>query len=183
RIFITAPSDQAGIKLSGGASVLSHVEIDMSAGGGQKQAALVVDAAAATDIVAISTAPEGRGCEVIHNSTLTDALCEATLANGKGVATYIGVGPGTTNNSVLKNVTAIAAGTGGIGIDALSANMAGQDQNIFVTNTIARGQPGHADVQAAQGPGAMSTATITIDHSNFGFESTIPIPGDHVIDA
>jgi hypothetical protein len=83
---------------------------------------------------------------------------------------------------VIRNVTAIATADSSVGIEAQNATAPGEDQQLTVTNSIARGEPNMADVAVVYGPMSMSNATITIDHSNFGFES-FPSQNDRVVDA
>ena len=184
RVFLATAAQVAGVSLSGAGSKLRNLEIEVQAAGGMgsKQIALQLDNTQASQVIARNTAAEGRACVVLHASVLTDSVCHATQTFAKGVATYTGVGPGTTNSSVLRNVTAIATANAGVGIEALSALNAGEDQLLTVSNAIARGQPGQADVAVlSAGVGAMSQATITIDHSNFGFES-FPPGNDRVLE-
>jgi hypothetical protein len=183
RIFIDTDNDSSGFSLTGAGTEARHFEVHHHASLGSRQAAFTLDNAEATDIVARIVSPQGKACVVLHDSLLTDSLCEATAPDAKGIATYTGVGPGLPNNSVLRNVTAIATAAGSVGIQALSGNNPGEDQHLTVTNAIARGGPGSADV-AADNTGTMSgNATITIDHSNFGFEGHLPPgSGDRVVD-
>ncbi len=186
RVFVETTSNNAGISLTGQDATIRHVEIQVHpmAAMGSKQVGLLLDNARGSDMIVTSVSPEGRGCVVLHTSRLTDSVCHATQTNAKGVATYTGVGPGTTNNSVLRNVTAIATNTAGRGIEALGSANPGEEQVLTVSNTIARGQPGQADVAVLYPvpPPPPSEVTILLDHSNFGFES-YPQPGnDRVLD-
>jgi hypothetical protein len=182
RIFInTTNNDESSFALTGSGSRARHLEVYQQASMGSRQAAFVIANGQASDIISHTTASQGKACVVLGDSLLTNSLCEATRPDAFGIATYTSVGPGLPNNSVLRNVTAIATGENSYGIRAYGGASAGQDQHLTVTNAIARGGPGDADV-GADNPGA-GTATVTIDHSNFGFESALPPgSGDRVVD-
>jgi hypothetical protein len=186
RIFFSSSNNNiAALGLSGSGARVRHLAINVMPPtmDGMKQSALTLDGAEATDIIARNTGAEGRGCIVLGNAVLKNSLCYASAANGRGVATYEGVGPGLPNSSVLRNVTAIAQGSGSNGIQAFGGNNPSDDQTITVTNSIARGAPGLADVAADRAPGGAGEAIVNIDHSNFGFEGALPAgTGDRVVD-
>jgi hypothetical protein len=183
RIFLDTGNDTSGLSLTGAGTKARHFEVHHHASLGSRQAAFTLDNAEATDVVARIVSPQGKACVVLHASLLTNSLCEATATNAFGIATHTGVGPGEPNNSVLRNVTAIAAAAGSNGIHAFGGNDAADDQNLTVTNAIARGCPACADVAADNAPGGFGTAIVTIDHSNFGFEGALPAgSGDRVVD-
>jgi hypothetical protein len=187
RIFISdGGSGTIGLTLAGSGAQVRHLYIEMRPGG-QRQAALALSNTQGSDIVTRNAAAQGRGCLVLGNSTLTNSVCESVVQDGKGIATYTNVGPGAPNNSVLRNVTAIASAdfsggtpfSGGTGIEAFAGNNSGEDQHITVTNSIARGS--YVDIAANEGFMAAGVAIVTTDHSNYGFESA-PVDGSEVVD-
>lgn len=186
RIFVATGNDASALVLPGPGTKARHLELQQRPSSGSRQAALELDNAEATDIVVHNFAPQGKACVVLHDSLLRNSLCEASGAsstNAMGIATFTGVGPGAVNNSVLRNVTAIAPGAGGVGIEALAGNNTGEDQHLTVSNAIVRGASGSADVGADNPPGGSGVATVTIDHSNFGFVSSLPVgSGVRVVD-
>jgi hypothetical protein len=175
RIFLAPAANEGGLELTGGS--VRHLELQARPPSDSKQAALLIDNGRATDVVARSITSEGRGCIVLHTSVLTDSVCEAVSTHGDifGVATFSGIGPGLANNSVIRNVTAIAKfGTGptfnsGAGIVAYAGTS--ESQHLTVSNSIARG-PELSDLEVLDSdPDSGDAGEITIDHSNFGFES------------
>jgi hypothetical protein len=187
RIFLDTGNNSTGFGLTGVNTEARHFEVHHHASSGSRQAAFLLNDAEATDIVARIVSPQGKACVVLGTSLLTNSVCEATATSAFGIATHTGVGPGADNSSVLRNVTAIAQGSGSIGIHAYGGNFPGEDQSLTVTNAIARGGPGQADVAANRpcpNPGdPCGNAVVTIDHSNFGFEGALPPgSGDRVVD-
>jgi hypothetical protein len=179
RIFVSPANAVSALRLT--QATVRHLEVQARpTSGGFHQPAFTIDNGQAADIVARSFAANARGCVVLHTSVLTDSLCEAISPVGDifGVATFLGVGPGEANNSVVRNVTAIARfgpgvqSSGGAGIVAFAGAGAAGDQHLTVSNTIARGpQTIDLRVDDPDGPTSGGMAEITIDHSHFGFES------------
>lgn len=173
RIFGFTAADTSVLDVTGAGAKVRHLEIHQLSGG-SRQGAFVFDGAEANDLIVVNAANQGKACILLGTSVLRDSVCEATASDGVAVSSWRTQGDPGANNSTIRNVTAIAPGSGGTGIQALAGNGAADDHHFDITNTIARG--GHADVAADNLPaGAMGTATITIDHSNFGFESQLPV--------
>ncbi len=97
----------------------------------------------------------------IDGSTVRNSIVVAT---GPG-AVAIRSNSNSTSNSVLRNVTAIAPGSGGVAVDAFAATPAG---NVFIgaNNVIARGGPGGASF-GARTDNAGGHATIGIGSSAY----------------
>jgi hypothetical protein len=131
-------------------------------------AGLTFDGSQASDVIAITTGSEGRGCVLLGNSVLTNSVCEATGNQGHGIFPYRFTASPASNTSTIRNVTVIASGTSGIGIEAIGGSTVMDAQNLTVTNTIVVVPSNQAAIMATKQTGA---AKITIDHSNFGFES------------
>src|SRR3954454_8723015 len=95
---------------------------------------------------------------------LKNSLCVATGANGSSVLTTGVLFPGP-NVVTLRNVTAIASGTGAnaAGVHVESANAAGRTSELTMVNTIARGTA--ADVSVLKYDG--QSASVVARFSNF----------------
>jgi hypothetical protein len=128
---------------------LSYVQID-----GPTSAPLEVDQNTQADQVYVH-ATGGDACLVY--GTLIDSVCWASAASGEAVS-----GAATsTYTPVLRNVTAEATASGGVGVEYHTS----APGSIIVTavNLIAHGTSQDLKVQAD----APANATINIDHSNF----------------
>lgn len=109
------------------------------------------------------------GISLTGGALVTDSL--AVASDAKGVAVEGQVAPGTEK---VENVTAIASGQGGIGIEALQGESS-TGSTMSVLNTVARGDPkGYDDVVGqinANDPNCYyATCTygsVTISYSNF----------------
>jgi hypothetical protein len=109
---------------------------------------------------------QGDGAEVQVDSTLRDSLVTSALKDGRAVHTATN---GGTNTAHYRNVTAIATGPGGVGIQALALGAAGR-ATVHATNVIAVGDPGGAGVRArTDSTGAQ--ATVVLSHSSSAVES------------
>jgi hypothetical protein len=166
RIFTNA---QYGLDLGGAGDTARHLEIQQSASNVVNQHALVIQDGQATDVVVRNATAGGRACTLLGSSVLTNSVCEATAQDGRGVFPYRdSVGP-LANSSIIRNATIVASyGMSGTGVYAQGGATPGIDENLTVTNSIIIAYTGTL-AYAQAGTGA---ASITIDHSNFGFQST-----------
>lgn len=169
RIFTNALN---GVDLEGAGVTARHFEVDQVANG-TNQHALVFDGAVASDLVARNIGGnQGKACTLLANSTLTSSVCEATGTSGNAIFPYrINGTPGApkANHSIIRNVTAVASGTSGLGILALGGSDPADVQDLTVTNTIIIVPTGGVAIQATD---QTADAFIRIDHSNFGFQSS-----------
>ncbi len=165
RIFTNA---LFGLDLGGSGSTARHLEIHQSANGSY-QSALVLESGQATDLVLRNIGgSSGAACTLLGTSQLTDSVCEATGPNAYGVFPYRrAVGP-LANSSIVRNATVVAPVVSSTGIYAQGGDAAEKAENLTVTNTII--VAGGTSVAAFAGTG---DASITIDHSNFGFQSDL----------
>lgn len=118
----------------------------------------------ATVVHRVSALGDDRGIQVNGGATVTDSVATASSATGVAVDDLVG---GNQNSLELRNVTAIATGTSGIGVRAGAG--AGQPATVHAKNVIARGPL--ADVQAEQSAAFCSPnctpGTLTVGFSNF----------------
>src|SRR4051812_6725386 len=169
RIFgATTGNNTSVLDLSGSGTKLRHLEIQQL-GTAVHPAALTFDGVQAGNLVAIATGSGGRGCVLLGSSVLMNSVCEAGASSGIAVFPYRDTASPAANTSTLRNVTALAPGAGGLGILSIGGPTAGDAENITVTNTIVVVPSNQAAIQAFKQTG---DATITIDHSNFGFQSS-----------
>jgi hypothetical protein len=108
-------------------------------------------------VVVISSSTAGCG---LSNATLLDAICVSKGAGGAGLNVNWS---GGTHANVLRNVTAIGAGTNGVGL--LSTASSGATISIDAKNVIARGSGTGDDVHSLADK--TSSTTVALDHSNY----------------
>jgi hypothetical protein len=128
--------------------------------------ALFLGAGTAEQIVARSTR---SGCDLLATpagTTLRDSLCWVNNAPGASSAVFVSSSVNAVSN--LRNVTAIATGSSSQGI-FVSGDGSGATTTVDARNVIARGGAPNADVWADTIAGA--TATVTLDHSNYGTQN------------
>ena len=167
RIFGSTGDNTSLLDISGTGVKLRSVEIHQL-GTALHPAALTFDGSQANDVIAIATGSEGRGCVLLGNSLLTNSVCQATGNTGYGIFPYRMTATPSANTSVIRNVTAIASGSPATGIYAIGGSAPTDAQNLTVTNTIIVVPSGQAALLATT---QTAEGKITIDHSNFGFES------------
>jgi hypothetical protein len=168
RIFTNA---QYGLDLGGAGGTARHLEIQQSASNVVHQHALVLQDGQATDVVVRNATGGGRACTLLGSSVLTNSVCEATAQDGRGVFPYRdGTNP-AANSSIIRNATVVASGSGGYGITAFGGPAPADTENLTVTNTIIIVPSGSLAIGAF--PGSGGDASITIDHSNFGFQNDL----------
>lgn len=135
---ISSVASSGAVDLAYG-STISHVEIDYSG----SQAALQLDGAFAdhVEVVSSSTAagPGSAACEVagpgsLAAATITDSLCIQTGTNAVAIG---GEANGGTWGATVRNVTAVATGTGGVGADFGQAGTG--STTAAIVNSIIRG--------------------------------------------
>jgi hypothetical protein len=103
----------------------------------------------------------------IKNSVIRNSIVVASGDWGDALQTDAN---GVDSAGTYRNVTAIATGSGGVGIKAWAFGN-GDAVNVLARNVIARGGPGGSGFEArAVNPG--TTAKITVGHSNFPDAST-----------
>ena len=158
-----------GLDLAGSGSKARHFEIHQSANGSY-QSALVLDSGQASDMVLSNLGgSSAAACTLLGSSTLTNSVCEATGSNAYGIFPYRRtVGP-LANSSIIRNATVVAPGTGATGIYAVGGDTADKAENLTVTNTIVSPQTNTSLFAYPQ----TGDATITIDHSNFGYQNDL----------
>jgi hypothetical protein len=158
-----------GLDLGGSGSQARHLEIHQAAGNSNQQAFLI-ESGQASDLVVSTAGSGGKACTLLGSSVLTNSVCEATGQDGRGVFPYRTSANPVANSSIVRNATVVASGTGPIGITAIGGNTAADAQNLVVTNTIIIVPSGQTAISAVPQTG---DASITIDHSNFGFQNDL----------
>ncbi|HEX3824109.1 MAG TPA: choice-of-anchor Q domain-containing protein [Mycobacteriales bacterium] len=113
----------------------------------------------------IATTDNGIACELLPSAELTDSLCDASGKDGVGIFTFLPpLASGETATATLVGDTAVAQGSGGIGIYATTA--ANDLLDVDATNLIAMGA---ADgVFLDNGNSGLSGAAMTASHSDLG---------------
>jgi hypothetical protein len=172
RIFgATTGNNTSVLDLSGAGVRLRHVEIHQL-GTDPGPIALIFDGAQASDIIAIAAETgnySNKGCTLLGNSVLTNSVCEANGQSGVAVFPYRTTDAPHANTSTIRNVTAIASGSQGTGIEAIGGSTTSDNQTLTVRNTIVAVPSGQTALYAYKQTG---DAIITIDHSNFGYQGT-----------
>lgn len=164
RLHFSGPNGD-GLWLQHGSN-LRYVEIEQPTPGART---LVAELSSIDQVIARSAAIQNTPTLIAHDSTVTDSIFIATGDGGAAVGSdvyYLGT-PNTT--VTLRNVTAIATGTGGIGI--LGGGF-GTPTNLLIRtiNVIARGGPGgYGLVADAEG----SAATIAVDASRSNYPNAM----------
>src|SRR3954447_14138336 len=135
RIFGKTGDNTSLLDLAGTGVKLRNVELRQDSVA-LHPAGLTFDGSQASNVVAITTGSEGRGCVLLGSSVLSNSVCEATGNQGHGIFPYrFGSNP-AANTSTIRNVTAIASGMSGTGIEAIGGSAVMDAQNLTVTNTI-----------------------------------------------
>ena len=99
-------------------------------------------------------------CAVANATVLRDSVCWTAEPSSSAIAASSG---GGVHNPRLRNVTAVATGTGSFGINAGASS--GAQVAVRGKNVIARGAVDDLVVNTDSGPG--SGAVIALDHSNY----------------
>lgn len=119
-------------------------------------------------------------CSLDPGTTLLDSVCWAHAGSPSAGAIFTESASAGTNQVTLRNVTAIAADTEGVGIFG-EVESPGTSFTIAATNVITRG--GGHDVFIENGGGATSHASVALKNSNFatvkeqGSNATVTTPG------
>jgi hypothetical protein len=164
RLHFAGPNGD-GLWLQHG-SDLRYVEVEQPTPGART---LVVRLASIDQVIARSAGTSNTPTLIAHDSTVANSIFIATGDGGAAVGSnvyYLGTANGTVT---LRNVTAIATGSGGVGI--LGTGF-GTPTNLLIRtiNVIARGGPGgYGLVADAQG----SAAAITVDASRSNYPNAI----------
>jgi hypothetical protein len=140
-------------------STLRYVEVVSAAG----ETALATKNAT-VDQVIVRARGDVAGTAYVEISTIRNSIVVASAPNGRAITT---VAYGAYNNSVLRNVTAIAAGSGGVAVEAHAHTGPGSNAFIAAWNVIARGGYGGASFQART-DNSDAQASIFLGYSNYG---------------
>jgi hypothetical protein len=144
-----------GVALVNPDASLRHLEIDYS---GPNEALDALASLMVEQVVARSSG--GQGCVIEQDTTIRDSVCFDSAPNGVAAKFQPSSGTHTAN---MRNVTAVATGSGSEGIFVTATN--NPDQETLVgKNVIARGVS--TDV-AAQAGNTLTVATATMSNSNY----------------
>ncbi|HEX6652381.1 MAG TPA: hypothetical protein VF072_06535 [Thermoleophilaceae bacterium] len=160
RLHFSGPKGD-GLWLENG-SDLRYVEIDQPT---PTARTLVVELGHVDQVIARTAGTLNFPALIAHDSTVTNSIFVSTGDSGAAVGTYVNY-LGTPNTTVtLRNVTAIATGSGGIGI---LGGAYGTPTNLLIRtiNVIARGGPGGYGL-VADAEGSAATVTIDAARSNY----------------
>jgi hypothetical protein len=148
----------AGVYVRG---TLSDVNVNVPVGVGAPSRAVKLEDAndSVERVYAHNANPSRRACDL--SGTVRDTICWES-GNG-GVAVELSLGPTFSDTATLRNVTAIASGTASVGTQAFAGGV-NSSAVLTATNVISRGTMTDVVVSADQ---ASSTATVTLDHSNY----------------
>ncbi|HEY7629386.1 MAG TPA: choice-of-anchor Q domain-containing protein [Thermoleophilaceae bacterium] len=160
RIFT---NQSPGVVAFDGDALLSHFAIEQSGVAGDP--ALVLDSGTASGIYAHSTTTGAFpiACSAYTSagaSRILNSVCWSSSPNGWGF--FDTAGGGGSHTPTLRNVTAIASGAGGVGLEADADN--GATVAITAINVIAKGT---TDVKAVTSGAMNPAASVAFDHSNF----------------
>jgi hypothetical protein len=160
------PFQQRGFQVTNPSAVVRHLEINHSHSLGGT--ALSIFGGVAERMVVKSTT--GEACGPYFAALLRDSVCWSTASGKAGVGTI--VGGAASDAPTLRNVTAIGSGgqtASGILVEAFN----GADLTMNAKNVIASGGvpgSGGGDVEAVTDSAASTSATITLDNSNYDAE-------------
>ena len=115
-------------------------------------------------------------CGLGYSGLARDLLCVTSSANGAAVDDSWG---GGTGDLIVRNLTAVATGTGSYGIraDALSVNT---NLDIHARNVIASGTL--ADIRATENPPSDSTSESDVNLTNSNYDLRVEGGGGNVTD-
>jgi hypothetical protein len=160
-------------------TTLSHVEIDTAV---SSRNIINLDGTV-EDLISRSATPGAIACDSsFANATIVyrDSACLSSGADSVAIGTSVGTSAGTFT-AHLRNVTAIATGSGSLGLDFSVQGVAGTNYTVDGKGVIARGVAGDARVAAlSQPPHDPNTGphtTVTLDHSNYGTADAITDAG------
>jgi hypothetical protein len=155
-------------------ATLSHLEIKAEAFEGS---AVTMEAGVIEGVVARSTRSPAGACH-IWDGTVRDSIClneAGGVAIGADLAAF-----GGTWDIVLRNVTAIASGTGSIGAD-FAFYGEGVVANIQAKAVLVRGEKADVVARGLSRRGVPdssgSSTTITLDHSDYATVETMTSEG------
>jgi hypothetical protein len=155
------------LMISGAGSQVRHLEIDQSGPQLAFHAAFGFAGSLASDLVVRAAGQDANACTILGSATLRDTVCEAPGKDAGAISEF--KMDASINAATFRNVTAFATGEGGIAMEAITGGTAGDTETITAVNSIFRGQPGHADLQASSGSGG--PASIALQYSNYFFRS------------
>jgi hypothetical protein len=144
-------------------SLLRYVEIDQADANGT---ALGVFGAKVDQVIA--KAP-GLAVNSRETSTIRNSIAVASGTNARALLTSAD-GGGDTNTVTLRNVTAIATGSGGVPIEATASTTG--TATIHLVNVIAYAGPGAISLTARTDDSG-AQATITATHTNYQSVDTV----------
>ena len=158
-------------------ATIADIQIDNVASGvfPHNGAAFTVEAGGIAErIVARSTEAPAITCTMLGGGTIRDAVCLNEASSGTAIGASLSAGA-TTHTLTLRNVTAVASGSGSIGMwFAYFGNEPGNIFNVGAKSVIARGQL--VDVRASGlrlgSTGTGATTNITLDHSSYATADT-----------
>ena len=160
-------SNDDGVEVNNAGAMVRRLRIEHS---GAFRAFENFNSAIAEQIIAHTTAADAA-CDSGVGVTLRDSVCWNTATNGTGLrVTAIAGGPFVAN---IRNVTAVATGTGSFGIRVRSVNT-DVEQTLIAKNTIADGVA--ADVHSVAG-NTGSKAEAILSYSNYATELEEPSAG------
>jgi hypothetical protein len=139
---------------NGAGSRLSYVRID-----GADQPLDVSNNTEADQLYVQGTA--GNACLVY--GTLIDSVCSTAASGGEAIAGGVSL----SFTPILRNVTAWATGSGGIGIEYHASGGGSGHLTLTAVNVIAHGALADISAQAT----LPDTTTVNIDHSNFATQT------------
>jgi hypothetical protein len=120
-------------------------------------------------VTGVSTGDNARACFGRY-ATVTNSTCWAAGTNAIAYEAYENQQE-HLDVSEVRNVTAIASGAGGIAIQEVGGD--GHSAIMNLTNVIARGGPGAADLETVTDGSPGSAATINTRNSNFETDAHI----------
>jgi hypothetical protein len=165
RPVIFSTSSSAGVTVTDPGARLRRVTLDYS---GAVQGININVPATVEQIVVHSNSP--YACLLEYDAILRDSVC---FNDGIGGIAVEAQSLTAVSSADLRNVTAVATGTGSYGIEVRTSN-AGDQQDVIAKNVIADGVS--ADVRAVAGVTG-SISTITLSTSNYAIISEDPGSG------
>lgn len=156
-VVSTAPT---GVAVTSPNALVRRLEI-VHGGGGD---ALLVDDGSAEQLVVRGSSSQ-FACHV-RGAQLNDSVCWATAPGGLAAGM---IATGTTDFTLLRNVTAVATAPGSSALHV--EGVLGGFGEVDGSNVIARG--GAVDIEAESDGSGAAGAAIVLDYSNFGSRGTI----------
>jgi hypothetical protein len=141
-------------------STLRYVEVIRPS----SNTALSTKSAVVDQVIVRAAGDSAVGAASVESSTVRNSIFVASGPNGRAITA---IANGAGNNTVLRNVTAIATAGDGVAVEARAQSGPASNATIGAVNVIARGGPSGASF-SARTDSSGAQASVAVGHSNYG---------------